>query len=194
MKRLLASLLILVAANAGAGTPPKGADVDAKRTPASSPLTIAQPAPPFQLRTIDGSLIRLDQIAYSGKEKSWAKKQPLLLDFFRTDCAPCRQAMPKLTELEARYGKDGLKVIVVALLEPEEGREKLERYLAELKPTFPVVIDEAEHWSKKYLGERVELPAMFLVDREGLVTFKSNGAKEGDELSAAIARVLGKKS
>lgn len=161
--------------------------------PNASPLKEGENAPAFKLRALDGTMVRLDEIAYRGKEKSWAKKQPVLLDFFRTDCSPCRESMPELVELSKAYAEKGLKVVLVALLEPEDGRAKLEKYLAEQKLPFTVVVDETEHFSKKYLGGSVTLPATFLVDREGTIISIKQGGKGSmkDHFEAAIKKVVG---
>lgn len=134
-------------------------------------------APAFKLRSIDGALIQLNEIAYPGREKSWAKKQPVLLDFFRTDCSPCRRAMPDLIALHDSYTKRGLKVILVALLEEESGRAKLDRYLAKNKLPFTILIDANEHYSKKYLGKQIQLPSSFLINKNGKIIQEKRGAK-----------------
>jgi peroxiredoxin len=140
-------------------------------------LPVDAPAPPFTLRQLDGTKIRLDEIAYPGKEKSWAKKHPVLIDFFRTDCGPCKASMPELVETYQQFHPKGLEVVLVALLESENGREKLEKYLTDKKLPFIVVVDDNEYVSKKYLGETAALPATFLVDRTGILKRTRYGAK-----------------
>lgn len=158
-----------------------------------SPLEPGTAAPVFRLRALDGAMVRLDELAYPGKEKSYAKKQPVLLDFFRTDCKPCTKAMPDLVSVYNTYHPKGVEVILVALLEETEGRAKLEKYLAEQKLPFKVVVDEAEHFAKKYLGDPVTLPATFLIDENGTVKKTKYGASGtyedhfGAELRAVIA-------
>lgn len=150
-----------------AGEPPRGP---------GKLLELGKPVPAFKLRALDGAMVRLDEIAYPGKEKRWAKKRPLLLDFFRTDCGPCRTAMPDLVAFYKAHKDEGLEVVLVALIEPEDGRGKLERYLAEQRLPFTVVVDETEHFAKKYLGKTVQLPATFLIDRDGKLVKSKYGA------------------
>lgn len=130
---------------------------------------VGEAAPVFRLRDLAGSIVRLDELAYPGKEKAWAKKRPLLLDFFRTDCRPCREAVPELSALHERYRAAGLEVLMIALLESEQGRSKLESYLKEAKLPFKVAVDESEHFTSRYLGKEAKLPATFLIDREGKI-------------------------
>jgi peroxiredoxin len=157
------------------------------------PLKPGVAAPVFRLRALDGAMVRLDEIAYPGREKSYAKKHPILLDFFRTDCKPCMNAMPELIGLHAKYAPQGIEVVLVALLEEQDGRGKLERYLAEKKLPFKIVLDEAEHFAKLYLGDPVTLPATFLIDETGTlrkVKYGASGTYQdyfGEEISAVIA-------
>lgn len=156
-----------------------------------TPLAEGSSAPAFKLRALDGTMVRLDELAYKGREKSWAKKRPVLIDFFRTDCGPCRQTMPELVQLSKDYKDRGLEVVLIALLEPEDGKAKLQRYLAEQKLPFTVVLDETEHFSKKYLGKQIVLPATFLLDREGVIRGVKHGAKGtlAEHFGPALAKV-----
>lgn len=151
-----------------------------------------QPAPVFKLRALDGALVRLDERAYAGPEKAYAKKRPVLIDFFRTDCGPCRASMPELVSLHAKWAARGLDVYVIALLEGDRGRAKLDAYLAEAKLPFPVLVDETEHYSKRYLGTRIALPATYLIGADGLIRRARHGAKGALDLyfEEAIARAV----
>lgn len=140
------------------------------------PLKAGVPAPVFRLRAPDGGVVRLDELAYPGKEKSYAKKRPLFLDFFRTDCEPCKNALPDLVKLTNTVQPQGIDVILVALLEQDDGRQKLDRFLAEAKLPMKVVIDDNELFAKKYLGDPVTLPATFLIDQNGVVLKAKYGA------------------
>lgn len=169
MSSLILAALLAVAAPPGPASPGPAAPGGA--------VAEGQPAPMFKLRALDGALVRLDERAYPGKEKSYAKKRPVLIDFFRTDCGPCRTAMPELVKLHAAWSAQGLDVYLIALLEAERGREKLDAYLAEAQLPFPVLVDETEHFSKKFLGTSVALPATYLISREGVVLRARHGGK-----------------
>ena len=142
----------------------------------SGTLKPGDAAPSFKLRALDGAMVRLDELAYTGKEKKWAKKRPVFLDFFRTDCEPCMKAMPDLIKIHEKYSSRGLQVVLVALLEENDGRKKLESYLAKNKLPFTVVVDNTGHHAKMYLGELVTLPASFLINRDGVLQKVKYGA------------------
>lgn len=149
-------------------------------------------APTFKLRALDGAMVRLDELAYAGKEKKWAKKRPVFLDFFRTDCEPCMKAMPDLIQIHEKYSSRGLQVVLVALLEETDGRKKLESYLTKNKLPFTVVVDNTGHHAKMYLGELVTLPASFLINREGVLQKVKYGATGtyGDHFGDELEKVL----
>lgn len=137
-----------------------------------------QPAPSFRLYTADRSLLfRLDERAYPGPEKKSAKKRPVFLDFFRTDCAPCRAALPELVKLHEAYSARGVEFAMIALLEPEDGQRKLAAFLADKKLPFTVLVDDTEHYAKKFLGPTAALPATFLLDRDGVIRKVKRGGQ-----------------
>lgn len=168
-----------------------GAEARPKRKK-SDKLSPGQQAPVFRLRALDGAMVRLDELAYRGREKKWAKKRPVFLDFFRTDCEPCKKAMPELVKIHEKYHDRGLEVVLVALLEEENGRDKLKAYLAKNDLPFTVVVDGTGHHAKMYLGDLVTLPASFLLNRTGVlkqVKYGASGTYE-EHFSEAIEKVL----
>lgn len=65
---------------------------------------VTRPAPPLAFQDIDGQPVSLAD--FRGR---W-----VLLNFWATWCAPCREEMPALDALEAALGGDGFAVIPVA--------------------------------------------------------------------------------
>jgi peroxiredoxin len=138
---------------------------------------IGKPAPPFSLRDREGALVALGDLAYAGPERPTRPRQVVVLDFFRTDCKPCVKALPKLVELHKKYGARGVKVILVALLEEEEGQEKLDRLLQQQRLPFLVLVDAYAAAGKKYVEKNgnVQIPALFVVDRAGVLRQRLQG-------------------
>jgi peroxiredoxin len=184
---LMAALIALLGATSAEAGPKKET---------SGALKPGDAAPDFKLRALDGAMVRLDELAYQGKEKKWAKKRPVFLDFFRTDCEPCKKAMPDLIKIHEKYSARGVQVVLVALLEEQDGRKKLESYLASNKLPFTVVIDNTGHHAKMYLGELVTLPASFLINREGVLQKVKYGAQGtyDEHFSAELEKVISEHS
>lgn len=180
---LAAAALVAVAAWPG----PRAEAAETKKLP------VGEPAPNFRLRTLDNSVVRLTDFAFEGR-RFRKKPRPVLLDFFRTDCQPCLKALPELVELHEKYDEQGLKILVIALLEKEDGRAKLERYLAGKDFPFTVVLDPTDYVAEKYLGKTVSLPATFLINRRGILQEAKYDAKESIEeaFGDALTEVLKK--
>lgn len=155
------------------------------------PVGPGDTAPNFRLRDRAGRLVRLDELAYRGKSKSYAPKAPLVLDFFRTDCSPCRAQLPKLSALAERWQPHGVRFLLVALLEPTDGAEKLDAYLKAHPVPFGVVVDRAEHYAAKYLGDPVTLPATFVLNADGRIASVHAGATSDalDAVKKALAQL-----
>jgi peroxiredoxin len=155
-------------------------------------VKVGDRAPDFSLRDLDSNLIRLSDIAYKGKEVSWKKKKDVLLDFFRTDCKPCMKKLPEVVQFYSK-NKEKVQVILIALLEAENGRDKLDGFLKSHKIPFPVLVDSYETVAKKYIvdDETLTLPSIFYIDKTGMVRARFQEMK--DTLEAAITKALAKK-
>jgi len=171
---LVGFLLITLGMSANAGQP----------KPAKVKVKTGDKAPDFSLRDLESNLIRLSDIAYPGKEVSWKKKKKVLIDFFQTDCVPCKKELPQVVAYHNKF-KDKVQVMMIALLESEDGRAKLDKFLKDNKIPFPVLVDEYENAAKKYIvdGETVTLPSIFLIDENGIVRARFVGLKEDLETS-----------
>jgi cytochrome c biogenesis protein CcmG, thiol:disulfide interchange protein DsbE len=76
----------------------------------------------------------------------------VLIDFWASWCAPCRQSFPWLNEMQAKYGERGLTVIGVNV---DRERTEAERFLQQTPARFEIVYDPDGS-----LAERYELPGM----------------------------------
>lgn len=140
-------------------------------------LEVGKPVPNFKMRTPkERHVYYLRDFAFPGKRRR-KTKQPVLLDFFRTDCEPCLRSMPELVKIHSEYAEKGLKVVLVALHEEVDGRAKLLKYLDETKLPFLVLEDPTDFVAERYLGKTVSLPATFLVDEEGVLVAAKYDAK-----------------
>jgi peroxiredoxin len=145
--------------------------------PAVATPKIGQPAPAFSLRDREGTLVSLADLAYPGRAKGHRPKRVVVLDFFRTDCKPCRKALPKLVALHKTFKDKPVRVILVALLEEDEGQEKLDRFLEKQRLPFAVLVDTYAVAGKKYVakGRGVQIPALFVIDRSGVLRARFSG-------------------
>ncbi|MBC7156060.1 MAG: TlpA family protein disulfide reductase [Rhodobacteraceae bacterium] len=114
-----------------------------------------------------------DLSAYAGKY--------VVLNFWATWCAPCRQEMPSLDRLEAELGGDGFAVVTVAT-----GRNPvpaIKRFFDEVAVThLPILRDPTQGFARSMgvLG----LPATMVLNPEGEEIARLIGDAEWDSESA----------
>ena len=125
-----------------------------------------QPAPDFALKSSTGENLRLSE--YRG--------DVVMINFWATWCGPCRQEMPLLDELYARYQRVGFNLLGVNI---DDDSRRAMQMIEELGVSFPVLFDARKEVSKLYEVEA--MPVTVLVDREGKVRYVHHGYKPGYE-------------
>lgn len=125
-----------------------------------------QLAPDFALKSSTGENLRLSE--YRG--------DVVMINFWATWCGPCRQEMPLLEELYARYERVGFNLLGVNI---DDDANKAMQMIDELGVNFPILFDSRKEVSKLYNVET--MPVTVLVDREGRVRYVHLGYKPGYE-------------
>lgn len=147
--------------------------------PSALALERGDSAPAFELPHLLRKTERLSISQYKG--------QVLLIDFWASWCAPCRESMPYLNALYRRSMGRGFTIIAVNIDDrPEQGQV----FLAEFPVDYPVISDASGSLAKSF-GVRA-MPTAFLLDREGVVHRILEGFKR-DELTSlqqAIEQLL----
>ena len=137
---------------------------------------VGQAAPALVLKTFDGRSLRLVE-----------KGQPTLLVFLASWCAPCRAEADRLVDLERRFHPRGLRIVGVAIDEPE-GPDAVRRFAEERGINFPIVMGTSET-SRAYGGTPVT-PTAFLVGKEGRIEGQVVGMREMSYLESAVERLI----
>jgi thiol-disulfide isomerase/thioredoxin len=138
------------------------------------------------------SLRPLDEKVYR-ELLSAQKGNVILVDFWATWCAPCREEMPQVLALERKFKGSGLRLVTVSCDEPED-QGKAEAFLAEHR-TMPSsflkrVADDEKFIDFVYNKWSGALPALFLYDREGRLTRAFIGETDMTALEKAIRDLL----
>jgi len=94
----------------------------------------------------------------------------VLVNFWATWCEPCRDEMPSIERLRSALAAEPFVVLAVNLAEP---RSRIERYLAQMPLSFPILRDRDTQTAKAWHA-RV-LPASYLVDRAGAIHYVHYG-------------------
>jgi thiol-disulfide isomerase/thioredoxin len=131
-------------------------------------------APEFTLTTVDGREVQLSDS--SGKIR--------LVDFWATWCAPCREEVPMLNELQASYGERGFQVVAIS----DEEAEVIQDFIDEFGVEYLNLVGTEE--VAEAFGV-LGLPAAFLLDGEGRVIDSFLGPKPRRVLVEKIESLLG---
>ena len=135
-----------------------------------------QPAPGFQLTTLDGTPITRESL----------RGRVVLLTFGATWCPPCRVEMPGFQEVYDEHRDAGFVVLGVST--DAVGRATVREFLREEGISYPVAMANGEIVNA-YGGARV-LPTSFLIDREGRIRHEVRGYFAEVALRQAVQRLL----
>ena len=114
------------------------------------------PAPALALKDLKGREHRLAD--YQGRV--------VLINFWATWCAPCRDEMPSIQRLKEKLAGRPFVVLAVNLDEPES---RIEKFLSEVRLDFPVLLDPGRRVASAW-GARI-LPASHIVGPDGRVRY-----------------------
>jgi thiol-disulfide isomerase/thioredoxin len=109
----------------------------------------------------------------------------VLLNFWATWCAPCREEMPAFSKWQRSYGARGLAIVGVSM---DDELESVKQALAQRPVSYPVVMGDAK------LGERMGgvlgLPLSYLLDADGRVVARYQGEASLPAIEAKIRELL----
>jgi thiol-disulfide isomerase/thioredoxin len=116
----------------------------------------------------------------------------VLVNFWASNCIPCKGAFPGLSRLQRKHGKEGFVIVAVTLDDPQEkeARGEVDRFLAQQRPSFNnyILQASADEWSQK-LGI-IATPCLYLFNRDNQVVRKYTREPDAEELEAEVVKLL----
>jgi thiol-disulfide isomerase/thioredoxin len=120
----------------------------------------------------------------------------VVVDFWATNCGPCKQEFPHLVELHRKYANDGLVAVSVSVDDLKRDptvRGRVLNFLQKQQATFTnVILDEpAEVWQTKF--NSLTIPIVYVFGRDGRWTQFKDGAKYTETIAPLVVELLKKK-
>lgn len=176
-----AGLVLLLGACGGENTTQSNNQAASSTSDSAGPLpgkvrdVNPEPVPNLTLETLDGTSI--DLAAQDG--------ELLLINFWATWCAPCREEIPDLKALHSDL--ENLTVIGIAL--DRKGREVVEPFVQKLEINYPIVVDN-EGTAEGEFGPIPGLPTTILVTPDGQITKRVVGIFPTEEMRPTLQKML----
>ena len=143
------------------------------------PGAVGAPAPAYGAITMQGDSVELGAM----------KGSVVLLNVWATWCIPCRREVPELQALHQEYERKGLRVWGISV-DAGEADADVNAFMQDFKVTYTVLRDPAERVLSVFRIQGV--PASYLVDREGIVRWRTLGPFKADDarLQNALQKAL----
>ena len=112
----------------------------------------------------------------------------VVVNFWATWCAPCREEIPLFVKLQNKYGERGLQFVGIAIDQPD----KVRPYAAELGMNFPILIGGVDALDlTRALGNRAGvLPFTVVIARDGAIVSSEVGVAKEARLEPLLSSLL----
>ncbi len=126
----------------------------------------------------------------AGKEQridQW-KGKVIVVNFWATWCAPCREEMPEFVKAQSEYGAKGLQFVGIAV----DQADKIAQFEKEIGLNYPSLVGGfgAMELSKTLGNKLMALPFTVIVDRKGAIIHTQLGMLKPEKLAEVVKQLL----
>jgi len=126
----------------------------------------------------------------NGREQTLAQwqGQVLVVNFWATWCAPCREEIPVFVRMQERYGPRGLQFVGIAIDQPEQ----VARFSREFHINYPLLMGGSDTLDLMLqAGNRAGvLPYTLVIARDGRLVSREPGGLKESRLESIIQPLL----
>jgi cytochrome c biogenesis protein CcmG/thiol:disulfide interchange protein DsbE len=140
----------------------------------TGPEFVAFPAPDFSLSDLQGNTVKLSQ--FRGK--------PVLINFWATWCAPCKEELPLLEKIY-QANKNQLEILGVDIAEENT---KVEAKVKEVGLSYTTLLDPYLQVTNQY--KVTAYPTSIFVDKDGMVQAVKLGAITDQTSQSYLDKIL----
>lgn len=120
---------------------------------------VGSPAPLFSLVASDGRKVKLED---------FREKKFVLIDFWASWCIPCREILPKITQLHQKYEPMGLDIVSISI--DTDKKAWLKALDQDKKPWYqlldPIPFQEGGSMTRYAIPS---IPLLLLIDKKGMI-------------------------
>lgn len=122
----------------------------------------------------------------------YVKGAPTLVHFWATSCGICKDNMPKLQELKAKYKDRGLKTVAIHMprYEADTDLEKVKQTVTEHCIDDVCAVDNQHKLKEAFLNEQGWVPVYYLFDAEGKLKTRAAGEFGVGVLTTALEKMF----
>jgi thiol-disulfide isomerase/thioredoxin len=147
----------------------------------------ARPAPDPAAGSVLAALTLPDPAGKEQRLDQWRGKV-VVVNFWATWCAPCREEMPEFIKAQQEQGAKGLQFVGIAVDQPD----KVEQFAKEIGLNYPTLIGGfgAMELSKTLGNDKMALPFTVILDRAGKVVHTQLGELKPAKLQSIVTQLL----
>lgn len=145
--------------------------------PAPKRPVVGQPAPDFRLKLLDDSVVTLADL----------RGRVVMLNFWATWCAPCRNELPLLNTYHAKRKDVGLSIYAITT-EGSIPLFKLKKFLEKLD------MPSARSVKGPYGPIDGAVPTNFVIGRDGMLRYAKAAAFDLDDLNTLLPPLLNERA